>query len=114
MPWFFVKNAIPSPHESLTIIAKGLWFTNADIAELLGDDPYNFPYEKATPGQVKKALKNKDRKHLLVRFYTGTPKGEKSAARRLRRKVLYVPFSRLKSGPYIPVLHFHKPSDVRY
>jgi len=114
MPWFFVKSAIPSPHESLTIIAKGLWFTNADIAELLGEDPYDFPYEKATPGEVKKALKNRDRRHMLIRFRTGTLKGEKSAARRLRKKVLHVSISELKRGAYIPVFHLQKPSDVLY
>lgn len=43
MPWFFVKNAIPSPHESLTIIAKGKWYTNANIAELYEEDPLQKP-----------------------------------------------------------------------
>ena len=113
MPWFFVQKAVPSPHESLTVIAKGHWFTNENIAELLDADPYNFAYEKATPGQVKKVLEKKDRRHLLIRFRSGTRKGEKSAARRLRRKVIYVTLGQIKRGPYIPVLHRQKPSDVR-
>ena len=114
MPWFFVKNAIPSPHESLTVIAKGNWFTNADIAELYNADPYNFPYEKATPGQVKKLLKNRDKRHLLIRFRAGTLRGEKSAARRLRLKVIYVSAGELERGPQIPEFRFRKPSDVPY
>ena len=114
MPWFHVHRAVPSPQESLCLVAKGKWYTNEDIAALQEEDPFNFPYENATKTQVKKAFGSRVKNKVLVKFRTGTLKGEKGAARRLRDRVLYMSLSQIKNAAFIPEFHISKPSDVPY